>query len=68
MDELIKELDAVVKHCGKVSPTTCKNGKCRFSHKQYGCVFEAMGMCSPYDWNLDEAAPYCEGGETDGEQ
>ena len=65
MDKLISELKKVVEHCGKVSPTTCEKGKCKYSEKVNGCIFEAMGMCSPYDWSLDKAEPYMEGDEND---
>lgn len=54
MEEVKKMLGQIIEHCGHVSPAACKTGRCKYSHKKWGCVFEAMGMNSPYDWNLDE--------------
>lgn len=47
---LAKELQ---KYCGKVSPEKCRKGKCPFTHKTYGCFTEALGMNSPYDWEME---------------
>lgn len=47
---LAKELQ---KYCGKVSPEKCKAEKCPFTHKEYGCFTEAMGMNSPYEWDME---------------
>lgn len=52
-EEFLKMTETVIKFCGTVSPDKCKKGKCIFSNKRYGCICEAIGMNSPYDWNTD---------------
>lgn len=52
--EVKKTLSQIAKYCGHVTPGACKHGRCKYSHSQYACIFEAMNMNSPYDWDLDE--------------
>ena len=54
MENLINELKAVVTTCGKISPKKCERGECEYSTLDKWCVFEKMGMGSPYDWKLEE--------------
>lgn len=53
-EEFLKMTETVIKFCGTVSPDKCKEGKCVFSNKRYGCICEAIGMNSPYDWNMED--------------
>lgn len=43
----------VQRYCGSVSPEKCRAEKCPFTHKEYGCITEALGMNSPYDWDME---------------
>ena len=52
--EVKKVLSQIAKYCGHVTPGACKAGRCKYAHSQYCCIFEAMNMNSPYDWDLDE--------------
>lgn len=52
-EDFINKAKEIVKFCGKVSPEKCRDGKCAYSHSEYGCIFEAMGMQSPYDWDME---------------
>lgn len=54
-EEFINSAKEIVRFCGKVSPKKCRDGKCPYTHKEYGCIFEAMGMRSPYDWDMEGA-------------
>lgn len=53
MEEVKKMLNEIVEHCGRTSTEDCKAGRCKYSHRTWGCIFEAMEMNSPYDWDLE---------------
>ena len=54
--EFVEMCGKLQKLCGSVHPDACKKGRCPYTHKEFGCWTEALGMRSPYDWEDMEAA------------
>ena len=49
--QLAKEISG---HCLEMSRKVCINGTCQFSSSLHGCIFEDIGLGSPYNWEFSE--------------
>lgn len=50
--EFMKKAKQVKKYCEGKSARSCINGECRFKDAEKHCIFDQMGMSSPYEWEL----------------
>ena len=52
--EFLKNAKQIKKYCDGKSARSCIHGDCKFKDENKCCIFDRMGMSSPYDWELGD--------------
>lgn len=52
IDDFKNDLKEIKAECEKTSGAECGLGKCKYSVNGNDCLFECLGIDSPYTWTL----------------